>query len=238
MVALMDLELSRRLIVLRSRGGSDKIDSAMLRDGDVTSETGVEPQLTSGPETESQLLNSVLERVVVIGTSCAGKTTFANQLSRALDAPNIELDAIQWMPNWNPRPLADLRSMVGEAVAPERWVADGNYKRVRDIVWQRATCLVWLNYPFRVVFWRALRRTFERVFTRQSLRPENREAFRMAFWSKESVPWGVITTFRQRRREFRSIMAQHHFSMLRIIEFRSQREADDFMADLTKLGGH
>lgn len=198
----------------------------------------MDPPVTPEPDSESQLLNSVLARVVVIGTSCAGKTTFANQLSRALDAPNIELDAIQWMPNWDPRPLLDLRSMAGEAVAPERWVADGNYSRVRDIVWQRATCLIWLNHPFRVVFWRELRRTFGRLFTRQSLWSQNRKVLRMASRSKESGPWGTITTFLQRRRDFRSIIAQHHFSMLRIIEFRSQREADDFMAELTKLGGH
>ena len=41
-----------------------------------------------------------MARVVVIGTSCAGKTTFARALARILTFPHIELDALHWLPNW------------------------------------------------------------------------------------------------------------------------------------------
>ena len=36
------------------------------------------------------------------------------------------------------------------------------------------------------------------------------------------------------RREFPTIFARHHFSMLRVIEFKSQRDADEFMRGLPK----
>ena len=97
-----------------------------------------------------------MQRVVVVGTSCSGKTTLARQLSRVLGAPHVELDGIHWMPGWQLRPVDEVRRMVGEAAAAERWVMDGNYSAVRDIVWGRATAVVWLNYPFRVVLWRCL----------------------------------------------------------------------------------
>ncbi|MDE2841397.1 MAG: AAA family ATPase, partial [Chloroflexota bacterium] len=58
-----------------------------------------------------------MERVVVVGTSCSGKTTLARQLSRALGAPHIELDAIHWKPNWQSRPAEEFRQLVSEAVA-------------------------------------------------------------------------------------------------------------------------
>lgn len=152
----------------------------------------------------------------------------------ALEVHNIELDSIHWLPNWVPRPDEELRSLVEQAVAAEQWVADGNYGQVRDIVWQRATCLIWLNYPFRVVFWRALRRTLTRVFTGQRVYSGNQESFRRAFLSSDSILWWVLTTFRQRRREFPALFGQHHFSFLKVIEFKSQRNADEFMRGLER----
>ena len=184
---------------------------------------------TSGFEDPSQPLAGVLERVVVIGTSCSGKTSLAQSLSDVLDVPNIELDAIHWLPNWEPRSTLELRSLVGQAVASDRWVADGYYGQVRDIVWQKATCLIWLNYPFRVVFWRALRRTISRVFTGVSVYSENTESFRRAFLSKDSILLWVITTFRRRRREIPLLLAEPEFSHLRVMEFNGQRDADEFL---------
>jgi adenylate kinase family enzyme len=107
---------------------------------------------------KNNLAGESMQRVVVVGTSCSGKTTLARQLSQMLGVPHIELDAVHWLPNWQPRPTDEFRRLVAEAVARESWVMDGNYSSTaRDIVWDRATTLIWLNYPFRVVFWRALR---------------------------------------------------------------------------------
>jgi adenylate kinase family enzyme len=183
---------------------------------------------TNQPHSEA----NVLERVVVIGCSCAGKTRFAQRLSHALEVPNIELDAMHWLPDWVERPNKEFKMLVEEAVTDGRWVADGNYGQVRDIVWQRATCLIWLNYSFRVVFWRALRRTCIRVFTRQRVYSGNTESFRRAFLSKDSILLWVLSTYHKRRREFPTIFAQHHFSMLRVIEFKSPRDADEFIRGL------
>ena len=110
-----------------------------------------------------------MERVVVVGTSCSGKTTLARQLAGVLGAPHVELDAIHWMTGWRERPVEEVRRMAVEAAAAERWVMDGNYSAVRNIVWGRATAVVWLNYPFRVVLWRALTRTTRRVVTQEEL---------------------------------------------------------------------
>ena len=76
-----------------------------------------------------------LARVVVIGTSCSGKTTFARRLASILDTQCIELDSLYWGPKWTLRP--DFQHEVLAAVQQPRWVIDGNYSGVRDIVWRR-----------------------------------------------------------------------------------------------------
>ena len=75
-----------------------------------------------------------LSRVVVIGTSCAGKSTFAQALADISDLPRIELDALHWGANWQPKSSEEFRRLVAEAASAESWVADGNYGVVRELV--------------------------------------------------------------------------------------------------------
>ena len=174
--------------------------------------------------------NQAMDRVVVIGTSCSGKTTLARQLSRVLGAPHVELDGIHWMPGWQLRPVDEVRRRVGEAAAAERWVMDGNYSSVRDIVWGRATTVVWLNYPFRVVLWRALSRTIRRVITQEELFSGNREGFRQSFLSRDSIILWAITSHGQTRRKYRRILDDGDFPHLRVIELRGPAEAKALVA--------
>jgi adenylate kinase family enzyme len=86
-----------------------------------------------------------------------------------LSCPHIELDALHWQPNWVPRARAEFRALTAQALSQDCWVTDGNYGVVRDLVWSRATTVIWLNYALRLVLWRALARTVRRVLTREEL---------------------------------------------------------------------
>lgn len=133
-------------------------------------------------------------RIVVTGTTGSGKTTLAGQLARHLNAPRIELDAPHWGPDWTPVPTEEFRARVAAIVAGERWVADGNYSAVRDILWPRADTLIWLDYPLVVNYWRLLRRGTRRVVTREELWHGNRESFREMFLSRQSLfVWALQT---------------------------------------------
>jgi adenylate kinase family enzyme len=101
------------------------------------------------------------DRVVVVGTSCSGKATFARRLASILGTHRFELDSLYWGPGWKLRP--DFQQEVLAAAQQPRWVIDGNYSGVRDIIWRRCTAIVWLDYSFARVFSRALRRTVRRV---------------------------------------------------------------------------
>ncbi len=159
----------------------------------------------------------------MVGTSGSGKTTFARRLAQVLGRDHIELDALHWGPDWTPRP--EFPDLVRAAVAAETWIVDGNYRGVRDLVWGRATAIVWLNYPFRVVFGRALARTIKRVVTREALYSGNRESFRGAFLDREGIPWWVFRTFRSRRREYPVLLREPQFRHLAVVELHSEAQA-------------
>jgi len=66
-----------------------------------------------------------MQRINVVGTSCSGKTTPARVLSKRLDLPHVEMDALFWGPSWTPVPDAIFRRRVATALEGERWVVDG-----------------------------------------------------------------------------------------------------------------
>jgi len=158
-------------------------------------------------------------RIVVVGTSGSGKTTFAQQLAGLLNRTHIELDALHWGPKWTVRP--DFTELVSVAISADEWVVDGNYRIVRNKVWRRATAIVWLNYSFRVIFYRALLRTVRRLVSRELLYAGNRESFRGAFLERDGIPWWVIRTYRSRRREYRVLLSQPCFRHLEQFELTS-----------------
>ena len=49
-------------------------------------------------------------RVVVVGVTSSGKSTLAEKLSKRFDLSYIELDALNWEPNWQAAPLEVFRS--------------------------------------------------------------------------------------------------------------------------------
>jgi len=173
--------------------------------------------------------NYDLSRVVVVGTTGAGKTTFARRLADSLEVPHIELDALHWDSDWTPKGLDEFRQIVGEAISQQRWVVDGNYSVIRDLVWPRTTSVIWLNYPFVTVFCRVFWRTIRRVIQRKELYSGNRESLRKAFLSRDSILWWMITTHSRRRRQFRTLRDEGAFPNLSWLEFQHPRQAEELL---------
>jgi adenylate kinase family enzyme len=171
-----------------------------------------------------------MDRVMVVGTSCSGKTTVARRLSAILGAPHVELDALHWGPGWTECPPEEFTAAVRQRTAADRWVVDGNYRVVRPVVMERATDVVWLNYPFALVFARSLRRTWRRVVTGEELFGGNRETFAAAFLSRYSIPWWVLRTHRRRAREYRELFTG--LTVPHVTELGSQSDADSFLQAL------
>ena len=168
-------------------------------------------------------------RYVVVGTSGSGKSTFARALARAADCPHVELDALFWAEEWTVRPTAEFRESVDRATDEPRWVVDGNYSVVRDVVWPKATHIVWLNHGRRVVFFRVLKRTVRRAVLREQLWHGNRESIPRAFFSRDSILLWALTTYGKNRTRYAALREDPRFTRLAWSEITSQSQADAFV---------
>lgn len=149
-----------------------------------------------------------MQRIVVIGTTGSGKTTMGNAIAQRLALPHVELDALNWGPSWTEVPRDIFRDRVAQAVSGGAWVVDGNYSKARNLVWSRATTIVWLDFSLPVILWRLLRRTIARTLTQEELWSGNRERIRTAFLSRDSLFIWALQTYRRRRRSYPILLSQ------------------------------
>ncbi len=184
------------------------------------------------PETRANPSIETLKRVVVVGTSGAGKTTLAQELARLLDAPRVELDEYRHGPNWTETPDDIFRQRIADALTGQNWVVDGNYSVARDIVWARATNIVWLDYPFPLVFWRLFWRTLGRYVKRTELWNGNREDLKGVLFEKDSLFVWAFRTHWSRRESLPAAFALPEYAHLDVRRFRSPRAAKRWVEGL------
>lgn len=165
-------------------------------------------------------------RIVVVGTTGSGKSTLAERLAARIGGDFVDLDALNWGPNWTPAPVPEFRERAAAALAGECWVVAGNYSKLRDIVWGAADTLIWLDYPLPLVLWRLLHRTIRRVATREELWNGNRERFREQFASRGSLFLWAIKTYSRRRHEYPAALALPKYAHLRVLRFRWPRQME------------
>ena len=179
-------------------------------------------------------------RIAVVGTTGTGKTTLGRQLARLYQVPFVELDALHWEPNWTSAPTEVFRQRTEEATEVDGWVVDGNYGQVRDIVWTRATTVVWLDHPLWAIMWRLFWRTLRRTLNKETLWNENQERFWPQFFSRESLFLWALQTYRRRRWEYPALLGQPEYSHLKLVRLRSSKETrrwlDDLMAEKPTAG--
>jgi adenylate kinase family enzyme len=173
-----------------------------------------------------------VRRVSVVGTSGSGKSTLGRELAAILGVPYLELDAVHHQPGWEPLPTDEFRGVIAAETAGDGWVIDGNYGRVRDLVWARADTVVWLDLPKATVMRQLVWRTLLRVAARQELWNGNRERWRNFFsWDpQQSVISWAWHKHAADHAKYAAAAIDPANAHLRFVRLASRREADRFLA--------
>ncbi|MDE0527714.1 MAG: hypothetical protein OXH85_03355 [Truepera sp.] len=186
------------------------------------------------------------KRIHITGNSASGKSTLARRLADALEAPHVELDALNWLPDWvglNETDPDEFERRIRGATRGERWVVSGSYGRFSlRIIWPRLDTVVWLDLPMSVLAWRALRRSWKRWRTGELLWGTNQEPFwpQLMIWRKhDSLLGWLITQHSRKRRDMVKRMADPRWAHIRFVRLKSSGDVEEFVASVERAGrGH
>ncbi|HHW08486.1 MAG TPA: hypothetical protein GXX29_00770 [Firmicutes bacterium] len=184
-------------------------------------------------------------RIHVVGNSCSGKSTVGTRLAQILQVPFVELDALNWQPNWvglNATNPELLEQRMREATKGDGWVVAGSYMRFSQrAFWERLHSVVWLDLPLPQLVWRLLRRSWRRWRTKELLWGTNYERFwpQLAVWRKqESLLWWIVTQHERKRREMLTYMTEERWAHIRFFRLTSDEEIEKFVSAIEKNMAH
>jgi len=169
-----------------------------------------------------------MQRIVVVGTCGSGKTTLAAELAKRIEAPHVELDALHWGPNWIPVETEAFRANTEEALKGNSWTVDGNYSKVRDIVWSRADTVVWLRYSLWVIYWQLVWRTLRRVLGKEILWNGNREEWHNILARDSLFFWAIPSN---RKHRYRYPLLFEEYAHLKVVVLNSPKEMQHWLAE-------
>lgn len=178
------------------------------------------------------------ERVLVAGVSGSGKTTLSGRIGALWGLRHIEIDGLFHGANWTPRPefLDDVRAFAAE----DRWVTEWQYtsKGTDAILAPRAQLALWLDYPYRVVRGRLMRRTLARGILRRELWNGNREKGPWNLLNRDPeeniLAWQRATLHKW---DERFPEMQERFPHLTVVRLRHPRETERWLRSQADASG-
>jgi adenylate kinase family enzyme len=89
-----------------------------------------------------------MNKIVIIGSPAAGKSTLARNLGRILHINVVHLDRVFWEPGWKEKPKDTRIDILQEIVREKQWIIEGTYLGTSESRLNAAdTIIFWISIP-------------------------------------------------------------------------------------------
>ena len=168
----------------------------------------------------------------MVGTTGSGKTTVGRRIAEVMGVPFVEMDALNWGPNWTERPLEVFREELREAISCPSWVLDGNYGKVRDVYLPRANTIVWLDYPFLTNLWQLLARTLRRGIKSEVLWNGNVDRLATHLFTRDSLILWFLKSYWRRRKTYPALFGGPDARHLKLVRLTGRGKTEAWLLRL------
>ena len=89
-------------------------------------------------------------KIIVLGCSGSGKSTFSRKLHEKTNLPLIHLDNIWWKPDRTHISRDEFDHKLVEILKSDKWIVDGDYSRTYEARFIHCDTVIFLDYSFDV----------------------------------------------------------------------------------------
>jgi adenylate kinase family enzyme len=172
------------------------------------------------------MASSIGGKIVVLGVSASGKSTFARKLGVKTGLPVTYIDSLMWKPGWQYIGDEETVRLIKEASERESWIIEGYIeKEARVNLFNNADTILYLDYPGWLSAWRYIKRWWQH---RKKPRPELPGC-------PEKFSFEFLLRVYKKKEVYRleKLFKEHDWNS-KIIRFKSPKEAERFLKNLQK----
>ncbi|WP_252501771.1 hypothetical protein [Sporosarcina sp. Marseille-Q4943] len=173
-------------------------------------------------------------KIFIMGIVASGKTTYAKELSKQMDLPFVELDAVVYC-NKNgvrvKRPPDEQMQVIHQMDAAGSWIAEGVYRPSYHLLLDLADIIIWLDPPLWKRKLRILSRHVKQVVGIEvcAYEPDFQMLRNMYKWTKQ---------FEGKRGELDGILRPYLDKLIIVRDDpASNQSLSDAICDLKEQGG-
>jgi adenylate kinase family enzyme len=167
-----------------------------------------------------------MQKILIIGSGGAGKSTFARELAQRLQLEVIHLDTYYWKAGWTEPPTNEWRQTIETFLQRDSWVMDGNYGKTLDLRLPAADTIIFLDMPRIICLWRIVKRRFQYAGKTRPDRPT--DCHEQLNWEFVHYVWG----YPDRKRPSILEKLRDRPANQTVIVLRSPAQVRDFFANL------
>lgn len=164
-----------------------------------------------------------MKKILVIGSSGAGKSILSRKLGEITGLPVIHLDFHHWRSGWTEPPKDVWEGQVTELLKGDEWIMDGNFGGTMERRLEGCDTVVFLDLPRLVCAWRVIKRVLTyHGDTRPDLPEGCPEKFDLQF-----LKW--VWDFPNRSRPKVLARIANVADRARVFRLTSNREVEEFL---------
>ena len=156
-------------------------------------------------------------KIIVLGCSGSGKSTFSKKLRKATGLPLVHLDNIWWKPDRTHISREDFDRKLAEILKGDKWIVDGDYSRTYEVRFKACDTVIFLDYSFE----ECMNGIKKRVGKKRTDIP----------WTEPALDPELVKLVKNYEKDNRPVVLSliEKYSVKNTIVFKTRAEADEWL---------